>query len=142
MNDKVIKYKFDYIRFDEIKCVFEKKVCKMIDGIPYRYIKEGDVAGYERYCIVHRNTGLPLMSKERYDHLIKSINQNGYDERHIIIVNEQNLLKDGQHRACILAKKYGTDSYVRVLKIWDLKQILKRTLEQIRTHERHQVLPE
>lgn len=131
MDNKVIKYKFDSIRFNEIKCIFEKNVSRMIDGIPYRYIKEGDVAAYERYCKVHRETGLPLMSKERYDRLIESMNQNGYDKRNIIIVNEQNLLKDGQHRACILASKYGEDSYVRVLKIWDLKQLLKKALARI-----------
>ena len=74
------------------------------------------------------------MSKERYDRLIESINQYGYDERHIIIVNERNILKDGQHRACILANKYGEDSYVRVLKIWDLRQILLDALERIKTH--------
>ena len=128
LDDKVIKYKFDNIRFDEIKCIFEKKTGRMIDGFPYRYIKEGDVAGYERYCLVHKQTGLPMMSKERYDCLIESMNQNGYDERHIIVVNEQNILKDGQHRACILANKYGEDSYVRVLKIWDLRQILIKLL--------------
>ena len=130
VDDKVIKYRFENIRFDEIKCIFERKIGRMIDGFPYRYIKEGDVAGYERYSLVHKQTGLPMMSKERYDRLIESMNQNGYDERHIIVINEQNLIKDGQHRACILANKYGEDSCVRVLKYWDLKQILIKLLDR------------
>ena len=81
------------------------------------------------------------MTKERFDRLIASINQNGFDERKVIIVNSQNGLMDGQHRACVLANKCGLDSYVRVLKIQEftemkflLKLRLKKLVKALRAH--------
>ena len=125
MDNALIKYKFDDIRFSDMKCHLINEIFPFVEGAPYKYIKEGDVAGYEEYCKLHEANNLPLMKKERYDCLIESIRKNGYDERKIIVVDQHNVLIDGQHRACILANMYGEDSYIRVLKIWDLKRLFR-----------------
>lgn len=128
MDNKLIKYKYDDIRFDEMMYDAGNKIIPMTDGAPYRYIHDGDAAGYEEYCKLHEAAGLPLMTKDRFDHLIESIRKNGYDERKIIVVDENNILLDGQHRACVLADQFGVDSSVRVLKIWDVKKMIRRFL--------------
>lgn len=128
MDNKIIIYKYDKVRLDELKYNMNNHFFRFIEGAPYKYITKGDVAAYEKYCKFHEASGLPLMTKERFDKLIESVNKNGYNENKIIIVDNKNTLLDGQHRACILASKYGEESYIRVLKIWDIKKILRRIL--------------
>ena len=72
------------------------------------------------------------MTKDRFDCLIESIRNNGYDKKKIIIVNDQNVLLDGQHRACVLASIFGINSEVRALKIWDIKKIIRRVLLRLK----------
>lgn len=136
MDNRLIKYKFDWVKFSDMTWNIHNKLYPVVDGAPYKYVSQGDVAGYDAYCKLHEVSGAPLMTRERFDHLIESINQNGFDERKIIIVNNQNTVLDGQHRACVLAAKYGVDSNIRVLKIWDIKRnilrFLRRSLTAIR----------
>lgn len=120
-------YSFDLI----ITATKNRISSETIEGAPYKYISEGDISGYERYCEFHKDNGLPLMTKERFDGLIESIDKDGYDERYISIIDDQNVLLDGQHRICILANKYGVESYIRVLKIWDIKRIVVRILVKL-----------
>lgn len=131
MDNRLIVYKFVPIQIKDIKCLLGNRVFRLIEGAPYKYISEGDISGYERYCEFHKDNGLPLMTKERFDGLIESIDKDGYDERYISIIDDQNVLLDGQHRICILANKYGVESYIRVLKIWDIKRIVVRMLVKL-----------
>ncbi len=131
MDNRLIVYKFVPIQIKDIKCHLGNRVFRLIEGAPYKYISEGDISGYERYCEFHKDNGLPLMTKERFDGLIESIDKDGYDERYISIIDDQNVLLDGQHRICILANKYGVESYIRVLKIWDIKRIVVRILVKL-----------
>ena len=132
LDNRLIKYRYVDLRFRDLKCYLGNRVFSLLEGAPYKYVSEGDSAGYERYCELHAASGLPLMTKERFDRLIDSINKNGYDERKISIVDDQNILLDGQHRACILANKYGADSTIRVIKIWDFKRIIARFLIRVK----------
>ena len=141
MENRLIIYKFIQMKFRDMKCSYRNQVISLADGAPYKYISEGDTAGYEAYCKYHAANGLPLMTKERFDHLIKAIEETGYDERNVILINSQNGLLDGQHRACVLANKYGLDSNVRVLKIWEfremkylLKKRIKKLVNALRAH--------
>ncbi len=120
LDNKLIFYRFIDLRFDQIMYEFYNKRIRFIDGAPYRYLKYGDVSGYEEYCNEHKAYGFPLMSRERFDNLIESINKNGYDERYVTVVNYRNTILDGQHRACILAAKRGETQPCRVLKIWNI----------------------
>ena len=71
---------------------------------------------------------LEFLPENCFDQLIESIHKNRHDERKIIVVDENNILLDGQHRACVLADMYGVDSYIKVLKIWDIKKMIRRFL--------------
>ena len=59
----------------------------------------GDVEAYEEYSEFHISHGLPIMTRERFDKLIQSIEQNGYNEKNMLVVNQNNEIMDGQHRA-------------------------------------------
>jgi len=50
--------------------------------------------------------------------LRKSIENHGYPykKQHIVLFNNQNLIRDGQHRAAVLAHLYGVDSIVPVMR--------------------------
>ena len=49
--------------------------------------------------------------------------EQGYDSSHIILVNELGILRDGQHRACCLAHKYGLDHEIEVLEVENIDRI-------------------
>ena len=123
MDNKLIRFKYVNIRFCDINYI-SSTYTSFLDGAPYKYVSEGDVVGYEAYCKNHLDLGLPIMTKERFDCLIDSINKNGFDEKKIIIIDNKNGLLDGQHRACVLANQRGESSYVRVLKIWDIMEVV------------------
>ena len=56
---------------------------------------------------------------KKYKKLIKSIDKNGYSSNNYIVVNQNNSIIDGQHRACYLLHKYGKDLNIKVLKIYE-----------------------
>lgn len=84
---------------------------------PYQYLT-GDETVYEEYCRYHLEHELPMMTRERFNRLIKSIEEHGYDKRYVIVVNRDNIILDGQHRACCLLKMYGEDYMPTVLKLY------------------------
>ena len=88
---------------------------------PYRYLL-GDNESYEQYCLYHQQNNLPYMTQERFDSLIQSIDANGYNPHFVIVLDQNNIIYDGQHRACYLMHKYGGDYRVPVLKITSLTQ--------------------
>ncbi|WP_423214572.1 rhamnan synthesis F family protein [Streptococcus equinus] len=116
LDNKLIKWKYDDIPFKKIIYSSGNIRRPFIENEPYQYLK-GNVEAYKEYCDYHVKNGLPIMSVERFENLKKSIDKNGYDERHVIIVNNNNELMDGQHRAACLCYKLGENALVKVLKI-------------------------
>jgi len=116
-NRQIEKYEVVDIKINDIYRIWNDKKIKLKDCAPYKYLL-GYREEYYKYCMIHENSDLPLMSKERYDNLIDSIEKNGFDDKYIIIVNQDNVIQDGQHRACYYAYKNGLDSTVRVLRIF------------------------
>lgn len=144
LDNRLLTYKYEEIPFKKIMYSDHGIRIPFIENAPYRYLK-GDVEGYKKYCEYHEKHGLPLMSIERFEKLRASIQKNGYDERHIIIVNDHNDLMDGQHRACCLCEQMGEDASVRVLKIHfiglkeDLKRILPESFQQKLRSIKHKI---
>lgn len=86
----------------------------------YSYLN-GDKNEYERYCVFKSSDQRPGTfhhKSDRYDALINSLAKTGYDQKKVIIVNFNNEILDGHHRACWLWSEYGGDFQVTVLKIW------------------------
>lgn len=128
MDNKFVRFKYRMMPFSQLKYSNDYDERPFTQCPPYQYLK-GNVEAYEAYCEYHRQNGLPLMSKERFDALRQSICENGYDERHIIVINERKVIMDGQHRACCLCNEVGEDTLVRVLQIRHLE--LKKMIRAI-----------
>lgn len=129
---KIKRYAIEEVRLGDIKRRwFDGKVYKLTECAPYKYL-HGDVSGYTKYCEYHEKRNLPAMSLERFDTLIGSIDEKGFDDRYIIVLNEENIIMDGQHRSCILLNKYGEDYTITVLKIYQDKQLLLKTLRTLK----------
>ena len=78
----------------------------------YLYLISGDKKAYTEYLNIYSHTC------ERFEQLIKSLDENGYDDSNPICVKKNNEIIDGQHRAVYLLKKYGEDHEVTVFKIY------------------------
>lgn len=129
LDNQLITWKYKKVPIKKLKHCFDFKVTPLLETQPYRYLK-GDVEGYKKYCDFHQKNGLPVMSVERFEKLRKSIARNGYNPRNIIIVSPNNVIMDGQHRACCLCEQLGEDASVKVLQVHILrpKEILRERL--------------
>lgn len=109
-------YEVAEVRLGDIRRIWTDQRAYSLDRLPpYRYI-EGDVAGYENYCRENAETGF-LMSRGRFDALRESMAD--YDERRMpVVIGEGNFLMDGQHRSCILMKRFGSDHRIKVLRVF------------------------
>ena len=114
----MVKYRTKKIRLGDLRYRMGKEgeIIPLSACVPYQYL-QGNREVYEEYCRIHEESGRPLMSPQRYDALIRSMEADSFDGKHIIMVDEKNILKDGQHRACWLAHRYGLDHEIEVLEV-------------------------
>lgn len=114
---KITGYELVPMRLGDIRRRwFDGVVYQLKDCAPYRYLT-GDVEAYEEYSRYHIENNLLPMTRERFDELIASMEKNGYNERSVLVVDSDNIIVDGQHRACCLLKMYGEDHVLQVLRI-------------------------
>jgi len=111
------KYEVIKMPIKDIRRIWNGRKIQIKECQPYRYLM-GYTNEYSEYCDIHEASDLPLMTKERFDALIKSIEEEGFNSKSVIIVNQDNILQDGQHRACYHLYKYGEDCEVNVLKLY------------------------
>ncbi|MDR1015507.1 MAG: hypothetical protein LBL86_11115 [Coriobacteriales bacterium] len=90
---------------------------KIPDTEPYQYLLNNDKETYRVYCEWHQDNHLPFMTEERFDALVRSIKENGFDPKYPVVVSADNVIIDGQHRACCLYHEKGGDFMVPVLRI-------------------------
>ena len=110
---------------DILRRWFDGKYYHLKECAPYRYLM-GDEEAYEEYSRYHKSHDLTMMTRERFQKLIESMEKNGYDERYVMVVDQKNVIMDGQHRACILLAKYGEEHKVKVLKVHIFKTKMNR----------------
>ena len=118
LDNKNVKYKVKKLRLGDLRYKLDPKTdaIKLEQCVPYRYMT-GDKECYKEYQRIHEEKGFAAMTTERFDKLIESMDKGGYDPKSIIMVNYYNVIKDGQHRACYLASKFGLDHEVDVLEV-------------------------
>ena len=110
---EVIRMKLKDIRRRRI----DRTVCPLSECEPYRYLC-GDEANYQKYCEENKINSGYEMSKERFDALRASIDDH-YDPKHMPVVQGPDyIIRDGQHRCCILLKKYGPEHEIDVVHFW------------------------
>lgn len=116
-NSLMLDYHVTKMKLKDIKRqYFYDNIISLKECEPYLYLC-GDKEAYKKYTKFHQDNNLPSMTEKRFKDLIKSIDKNGYDEKCILVVNEKNIILDGQHRACILLYKYGEEYEQKVLQV-------------------------
>lgn len=118
LDNQFVMYRLRKVKLSQLMYFYPNppQLLQMKDFFPYRYLK-GDTKAYAEYCRFHEEHGLPSMSPERFDALIRSLNENGYDQKNIILISEFDTILDGQHRACWMAYRNGLDYEMQMLEV-------------------------
>jgi len=116
---------FEYVRIKvgDIKREWQRKLYPLKQCSPYKYLETKDTKIYENYIkkLANINICSPntlLWNVKVFDALLESIKKDGYNPtKSVICVTENNVLIDGQHRACCLLYLYGEDYEINVIKV-------------------------
>lgn len=113
----VFSYSIKTMRLGDIRRYWEGRYYSLRECPPYAYIS-GDIDSYEQYTKANvKNTAFE-MSRERFDELIKSLEENGFDEKRLpIVCSLDNSIWDGQHRCCWLLSRFGEDYQIPIIYI-------------------------
>ena len=119
---KILFYRIKKIKIGNIKRYLNGNIFDLSKTDSYRLLENPNSIELqknynyycEKYCFEYENR-----SMNKFKSLTKNIDKETYDpKKGIIIVDNLNIISDGQHRACILLKKYGKNYKVKVLKIY------------------------
>jgi len=110
------------IKVGDIKRRWGDKVYSLTECSPYKYLETRDEKIYQKYIQKHINLGLANVNTawdiQSFLKLEKSIQKNGYDPtKSVIVVNQDNIILDGQHRSCLLLYQYGKDYEIPVIQV-------------------------
>lgn len=115
-SSPVYDYEVVEVKISDIKRLWKGKNLPITECHAYKYLM-GDKEQYLEYCKENQDLNFD-MTEEKFDKLIKDLESCDYENDHIIVVDEDNILKDGQHRLAIFCKEYGTDYKVKVLRLY------------------------
>ena len=116
---KIISYRIELIEVGKILRQQDNKIYSMKYADPTKFLKTKDEKAYTEYCNKicvgednnHHNV-------EIFNDLINKFSNEDYDIRKgAIVINQLNLIMDGQHRCAILLDKYGENYVIPVVKI-------------------------
>lgn len=99
---------------------------------PYKYLTTGNKKIYDDYVrknlknVLYESKKLgfneSVWNSSRMDDTLASIRKNGYDpSKMCICVDENNIVLDGQHRACCILYIYGKDYEIDVCRVYKKK---------------------
>ena len=110
-------YEVAEVRLGDIRRIGpDNRLMSLEDCEPYRYL-EGNGEQYDRYCRENIARSPFRMSRDRFDRLVKSMEN--YDPRKMpIVFGKRNIVLDGQHRSCVLLKRFGPDHVIRVVRLF------------------------
>ena len=91
-----------------IKKIKETPAYKFLNG------DKSDFLEYDQYNYFSKSNEMRLLQN------LESIKNSGYPYRdqYIVVFDGQNLIRDGQHRAAILAHVYGLDAKIKIMKFY------------------------
>ncbi len=112
----VTKYRVVRVRLGDLtRYWYDGKLYPLEECPPYKYLC-GDKSAYEAYCAQNKAVTGFEMSPERFEALCKSMAE--YDPKCMpVVFGPRNIIQDGQHRSCILLRKFGPDHEIDVLRI-------------------------
>ena len=112
-------FKFIDVKVGEIKRKLyptENKVVSIDETLPYKYLVTRDPTVYDEYCEYNKAVWkTDVMSQKRFDELISSMNEYGDTQKTNIVIDENNIIWDGQHRCCWLLYNKGPRHIINAL---------------------------
>ena len=112
-------WKFLEIKVGDIKRELhpqDKNLIYLSETLPYKYLVTRDPVFYDAYTKYNSEVWkTDIMSKERFDKLISSMDKMGDTQDNNIVVKENNIICDGQHRCCWLLFNKGPEHIVNAL---------------------------
>lgn len=94
---------------------YDGRLYPLEECAPYRYLC-GETSAYDDYCRINRAVSGFEMSPDRFAKLVAEMTD--FDPRQMPVVRgTKNIIQDGQHRCCILLKKFGPDHEIDVVRI-------------------------
>ena len=115
---RIGRYEVARVKLGDIRRVwFDNRVYGLDACAPYRFLS-GEQGAYDRYCAENNaRQSYFKTTAERFAELRESMEE--YDPKRMpIVFGERNVVLDGQHRACILLKRFGPDREIEVLRIF------------------------
>ncbi|MBW3020737.1 hypothetical protein KY334_05550 [Candidatus Woesearchaeota archaeon] len=122
---KLVDIKIENIQLSQLKCIVHVNYKNGLSSLnitsiqntpAYQYLKgnKEKFIHYQQYNYFNINNEQRLLST------LKSIETNKYlhENRFIILFNGQNYIRDGQHRAAILAHLYGLNINIKVMRFY------------------------
>ena len=111
----VYSYDVTPMRLGDLRRYWDGEYYPLRECSPFAYIS-GNVDRYHQYASENAKASSFEMSPERFDKLIKSMEENGFDARQLpIVCDMDNTIWDGLHRCCWLLAKYGEDHVIPVV---------------------------
>lgn len=122
IEPRLIKsWKFVDIKIGDIRRELippEKVVVPLNETLPYKYLVTHDPNVYEEYCNYNRTVWKTnIMSRNRFDSLIDSMEKNDDTKEKNIVINHNNIIWDGQHRCSWLLYRKGPEHVIKALSI-------------------------
>ncbi len=126
----IYKYKICRVKLSYIKKGIKGKIISLYETESYKFLNgEINEEQYEKYC-KNETHEYENHSKDSFDGLINKFKQ--YDLKDMAIVVDQfGLIRDGQHRASILLKKYGPNYEIDVVKVYYKGLHIKKRIKLI-----------
>jgi len=117
--------KIEEVRLSSLQCIVHSnyggglnflKLFPVAEAPAYKWL-QGDKNSFCRYEQHHY---FRMNNEERLSAVLESIQKNGYphEEQYIILFQGQDIIRDGQHRAAVLAHLHGLDHNVKVMRFY------------------------
>ena len=115
--------KIEEIKLCELECIVHsnyksdlnlQRLLKVTEIPAYKYL-QGDKKDFLSYGQFNY---FGMDNEKRLIETLESIKKNGYpyEDKYLVLFNGQDIVRDGQHRAAILAHLYGLDATVKVMR--------------------------
>lgn len=113
------------VRLSDLKCIVHSnykqdlhtlKLCSIEQTPVYKYL-QGNKSDFLKYGQFNY---FGMDNERRLCNLLASIEKSGYPylNRHIVLFDGQNIVRDGQHRAAVLAHLYGIEATIKVMRFY------------------------
>ena len=115
-------FSFERIKLKDIKRRWKRKLYSLTECSPYKFLQTRDKKIYQEYVQKHIDKGVVsencIWTVDRFIQLEKDILKKGYDPTcSVIVIDQDNVVIDGQHRAIILLYHYGEDYEIPIVRV-------------------------